>query len=675
MSKRLKKDCTTVQGAANRIGVKKATIERWIEEDKIEVQDGKILISDVEFIKSEIDEYISIETFLKWVENEKFDSKYVSNRNKFIDYLEENNFWGLKIFYPDDLKFSYENNASFYLKKKDIATVEENTQIFFRYFGLNEEEKCQCILDECNYKKTVEMLNLFLGTVESYTPVITEFVYKTSQIELTKLTDKQVIKNVESMAYKGSGDLFISFIDFTKKHLGLKLGNYTRKERTTNKDNGAYPYKKYVIIAKNVFNEDILNKNNVIKKSLESSFYFEQWLFICSHFVCGWRAADICNEWPNVDNRLLEGLGINIDLIKQSILNGNISDTVYYEIGKYIEKKVELSATKPHKTGKANDLLAPIGKEMKIFFGRMALIAAYHSNNSGEGNLKENRIGDYLNFVKIRELFGDEIYLTFGRHNLQSRRLNKSYLQSMEERARQNGAGTMAAYTIASYARNHSDIDTTAIYLYDHGLNGETAEVVLAMMLDRGVFGTIRYSELLAAFPNAFEKLTAKEQTKFLAECNVSAYELEIMSSDLIEAEKLKDSFAEGNKQRALEILSEMFEVSQGYGKAKDRGVHCKKRALGIACENPTFDSCIANVCPYLIFTEEGVKSLIQVIYAYKKKIEETRNPKYIQILDKVIMPAYKDIMTGIKNRMNPNEYEALRLAVGEYNGKYIKDN
>ena len=38
-------------------------------------------------------------------------------------------------------------------------------------------------------------------------------------------------------------------------------------------------------------------------------------------------------------------------------------------------------------------------------------------------------------------------------------------------------------------------------------------------------------------------------------------------------------------------------------------------------------------------------------------------------------MPAYKDIMTEIKNRMNPNEYEALRLAVGEYNGKYIKDN
>ena len=62
-----------------------------------------------------------------------------------------------------------------------------------------------------------------------------------------------------------------------------------------------------------------------------------------------------------------------------------------------------------------------------------------------------------------------------GRNHLCSNKLNKSYLQSMEARARKDGAGTMTAYTIASFARNHSNIDTTAMYIYDHGLDGETA--------------------------------------------------------------------------------------------------------------------------------------------------------------------------------------------------------
>ena len=63
---------------------------------------------------------------------------------------------------------------------------------------------------------------------------------------------------------------------------------------------------------------------------------------------------------------------------------------------------------------------------------------------------------------------------------------------------------------VASFARNHSNIDTTAIYLKDHGLTGESAEIVLYMMMQRGVFSVSLYNVLITAYPGAFERLSAK---------------------------------------------------------------------------------------------------------------------------------------------------------------------
>lgn len=104
----------------------------------------------------------------------------------------------------------------------------------------------------------------------------------------------------------------------------------------------------------------------------------------------------------------------------------------------------------------------------------------------------------------------------FGKRPVLSQRLNKSYLQGIEQAARENGNTALVAHVIAAFARNHAGINTTAIYLRDHGLTGESADVVLHMMMQRGVFSVSLYAVLLAAFPGAFEKLTAKEQTQIM---------------------------------------------------------------------------------------------------------------------------------------------------------------
>lgn len=662
-----RKDFITIYGAAVKLGVKRAVMQSWIAEGRVESLDGMILKTVVEDIKSVIDGHISLENYLKNRDVELF--KYIRNREKYIKYLEENDFFGLNIIFDDEFPYPYEYNQSFYFERKDINKLDKYSSKFFKYFGLSERKKADLMIEECKNDTTKRLLKKYVKNIDSVSLSTIPFIERAITIDFYQIKEEDINGIISTLEYVASKDMMISFLEFGKNELSLSWSKIERKKNHTNKDIGAYPYRIYVLIAKALFNEEELTKNHVLEKVFDKSKNFETWLFLSAHFVCGWRSKDICMNWPYPNKETLDELNINLETLREDILDEKINPDIYYELGTFIEKSIELATVKAHKTKKASNLLAPIADELKVFFGRMALIAVYHQNKSNEGKLQHYRTVDYLNFVQFKELFGDVLYKENGREHLSSKKLNKSYLQSIEKRARKNGAGTMAAYTIASFARNHSNIDTTAIYIYDHGLDGETAEVVLSMMLDRGVFGTIRYHEFLTAFPDAFNKLTAKEQTQILAECEVSSYELEVMSSDMIAEQQLKETFAEGNAKEPLNILNEMFEISQGMGKSKDKGIYCKKRAVGEVCTNPSFESCLANTCPYLIFSESGIKSLIEVIKDYERKARETGNPKYESILKNVIIPRYKHILTEIAKRMKQTEKDALKKAIGVYYG------
>lgn len=167
-----------------------------------------------------------------------------------------------------------------------------------------------------------------------------------------------------------------------------------------------------------------------------------------------------------------------------------------------------------------------------------------------------------------REFFGEELFLITGKCPISSRRLNKSYLQGLEQAAKDNGNTTLVAHVIASFARNHANIDTTAIYLKDHGLTGESAEVVLYMMMQRGVFSVSLYNILIAAYPDAFDKLSAKEQTMIMEKIPLSAYELETVGNALIASQRMEEVFTDGKTEEPKEILKAMFAISQGKGNA-----------------------------------------------------------------------------------------------------------
>ena len=320
--------------------------------------------------------------------------------------------------------------------------------------------------------------------------------------EIRKYVSENVLGIVDG-EFKNWETLLADFFKYVAKYENVKYHNVKLKKKESYSE-PAYPYEDFIKLAKILFNVDYDKEHNLTLKALENSKYAEMWMFLSCHYICGWRSSDICDRWIYPDLKSNDNpFQINIDTLKEDILNGIITDDVYDKVALYAIRRIEMAYNVSQKTG-FGKLRSEIVPELRTFFGKLILIAEYHHITSGEGYMNSHRTAMYRNWVTCRDFFGDDVFAITGKHSFSSRRLNKSYLQGLEQSARDNGNTTLVAHVVASFARNHANIDTTAIYLKDHGLTGESAEVVLYMMMQRGVFSVSLYNVLIAAYPKAF---------------------------------------------------------------------------------------------------------------------------------------------------------------------------
>lgn len=653
------------------LGIKAEVIQYQIDAGNIESTDGMVYESICEKIAEQQSTYIGIKDFLKKHDNDRFESKYVKNRNKYIDFLEHNAYFGIEIVEPENILFDLPEREEFYITKEDAQLLEYKSEQFFKEFGLSEEEKIRWIINHSKgHPLTSEYIKKYLTYIEDedniYTPSLTAFVRTIFDMsDIKQLTDEDIVSAIEDAEALRTKTLLTDFFKYVAKYETVKYHNVELKKKESVLV-PAYSYQDFVRLAKILFNVDYDKEHNLTLKALENSKYIEMWMFLSCHYICGWRSSDICDKWvypalKDNDNPFK----INIDTLKEDILSGNITDETYEKVALYSIRRIEMAYNMPQKTGHGK-LRSEIVPELRAFFGKLILIAEYHHITSGEGYMNSHRTAMYRNWVICRNFFGDDIFAITGRHSFSSRRLNKSYLQGLEQAAIDNGNSTLVAHVVASFARNHANIDTTAIYLKDHGLTGESAEIVLYMMMQRGVFSVSLYNALIAAYPEAFEKLSAKEQTAIMEKIPVSAYELETVGTSLIASDRMTEVFTEGKTEEPKEILKAMFTIAQGKGKAKDSGIYCKKKALGLACENPTYESCLANLCPYHVFTSDGIPALVKVIKDYQIKELTTGNKKYGIALKTKIIPAFQDIINAIIKELSEEEKAGTKKLIEE---------
>jgi hypothetical protein len=666
-----KDNLMTDSKAAKALGIKTAVIRYQINAGNIELTDGMINESILDKISKQQANYIGIKSFLRNHDSDRFKSKYVKDRNKYIDFLEYNAYFGIEIVAPENILYELPEREDFYFTKEDAQLLEFKSEQFFKEFGLTEEDKVKwTITHSKDHPLTSEYMKKYLVYINDedniYTPSLTAFVRIVFDMpDLKQLTDEEFVSVIEGTETVKTKRLLIDFFKYVARHETVKYNNVELKKKESRSE-PAYHYEDFIKLAKILFNEDYDKEHNLTLRALENSQYVEMWMFLSCHYICGWRSSDICDRWiyPNLKSND-NAFKINVDTLKEDILNSNILDETYDKVALYSIRKIEMAYKLPQKTGHGK-LRSEIVPDLRTFFGKLILIAEYHHITSGEGYMNSHRSNMYRNWVKCRDFFGDDVFAITGKRSFSSRRLNKSYLQGLEQSAKDTGNTTLVAHVIASFARNHANVDTTAIYLKDHGLTGETAEIVLYMMMQRGVFSVSLYNALIAAYPEAFEKLSAKEQTAIMEKIPLSAYELETVGTSLIASDRIAEVFAEGKTEEPKEILKAMFAISQGKGKGKDVGIYCKKKALGYCCENSIYESCLANLCPYHVFTSDGVPALVKVIKDYQTKEMTTGNRKYGVVLKSKIIPAFQDIINAIIREMSYEDKAGTKKLIEE---------
>lgn len=656
------------------VGCTSGRINDAIFEGRIKLFQNRVSVLDMKNILQEKETYISLYDYAVMNSSDRFNGKSQKDRNNLMDYLEQQEFFGIEFCEVEDMILGNKSDGVFF-RRTDICVLDKNLREFFQLYALTSEEQIKCIISMTKghsiSKKYIEKFMNDKMLEKVIPPACVQFVKCVLDTkDVKQLNNEDVVALIEDIEGRRVREYVIQWLNYVRKYCRVSYDQIKIKQKESISIS-AYSSETYIELAKCIFNAEYIHENDMIKKSLDNYWYAEMWLYLSIFYACGWRAGDVCRGWRYL--KLKEHgngcLGINTDTLYDDILYDRISDEVYENVCKYALGCIELSGQLPSKNANYtnNSLLAVITEELYTFYGMLTLIGEVHMLKSDNGYMRPERRLMYQNKVNLANFFGPEIGKVLKNKNIHSRRLNKNYLQAIENEGRKEGYGGILTSALAAYARNHANYDTVRIYLQDHQHTGETAEVVLFCMAQRGVFGYELYQTLITAYPEAMSKLTLKEQSTVMEQMNIEPLALETAQSGLLAAQTVKELFISGNEESMLAMLNSMFEISQTRGKAKDTGVYCLKRSVGQICSYPEWKSCLANACPYLVFSRYGYLPLLQMLHEYQIKINEG-DVKAKAVFQQILKPRFQSIVNQIikEYHLEKDEREGMKWMLQE---------
>ena len=644
----------SIRGFSRLTGYSKSLVQRLVWAGKIEM-DGKVIPDDVVArVMEEKAKYISLYEYACGHTTDKFRGKMASDRTQLKDYLEISDYFGVERIRYDKILMGTEQDLC-YFKRSDIPHLEACLGDFFKGFGVAEKDKIDRLLKDSkdSHPVSCDLLDRYFFVAfpeRPNTPACTQFVKAILDMpDVPQIRHKDFNKALKGSLSGTAKEYLVKYLNYCRERIDVNYGEVSLKQ-PPRKSVTAYSDMQYISIMHCVFNSDYIDKHKMIEKALDKPVWGETWLYISLYATCSWRAADVCRGWkyPGLYKDGVVIPGIDKNTLREDILHDRIPDETYEAVCRYCISGVDTSQRLPSKTADHNPypLRVAITPELYTFFGLLTLIAEANMMTYGKGYMQDNKASEYQNKVNLKGFFGPEILIPLHGHNLQSRRLNKSYLQGIEKNARANGNDGLMASMVASYARNHTSLDTIKYYLQDHAWSGETAEMVIYYMMQRGVFGFLYYQTLLAAYPEVMQSLPMQQQNDLIAMMDVSPMDLELYEKDVLEATRTQEDFLSGNTDMVKRTLKAMLEISQDRGKAKDTGVYCLKRALKEACVHPEHGSCLANGCKYQVFTREGIIPLIQILKQYRDA--SVADLKARAVLAQVLLPRYKEVVNAV---------------------------
>ena len=625
-----------------------------------------------ENINSEAKKHISITNYLRSHNDGRYDPSKYSHRNKFLDYLEDNEFFGIDILSGEEIGNEYDKKEE-YIAASDIPFLDFKSIQFFEDFGYSEKEKVWRILNSSSAEPSnVKLIKEFIEWRDPdrgplYTPSFTSFVSIVSdnapilEMNNNDISDLLTLGNEE---YAETMKFMIEFLNSVRRNYGTDFGD-VRMPVTKSKPVPAYSEEELILLASMLFGETYDKEHGLTEKALENHRFAEMWLFLAVHYVASMRASDLCTTWayPNIEDKN-NPFGIDPATLKEDILNDKIKHDTLVKIANYSIDKSYLEFHLTGKTGKGRSSYE-IDDVLKEAFGKLTLIAEYHHYTDGEGYMKPRRIPNYTNWTSCQAFFGEKYIEIFGRRNLRSIRLNKSNLQGNEEIARKRGKGSLEAFKIASYARRHSDLSSLLHYVRDRHFSRETADVALYFMMQQGIQSAYLYRSLVTAFPETFGELSLKDRSEIMQKIDISALELELAGAEAYAADSILQSMIDGNEDGAAAVLKAMSSICLNGGNSKQHGVKCLRTSLGHTCDRKS-EYCIDTLCPYHVLTNQGIPTLVERVLYYIEKYKETGNVKYYAVLEQKVIPRYKNVLIKVLEDMTPTQSASIKNLIGE---------
>ena len=669
---------------AAELGIKKQVLEYFVETGEIILENGRINKETYEKLKKQKETYKEINGYFRSHKIGLFDGTKAGHRDKLLDYLEINEYFGVERIDPDGIFLTIPNYSTYYFTVDDAAFLDYKCAEFFSFFGLTEYEKTRKIIQETPFLDNAQLVADYLKALElnesDYTGSYTDFVSLAVGIgDISKLTMNEAVELMNSLETKKAQEIAVDYLNYVRSRVKVCYGEITRLKEEHNYSEPAYGREQFLSIICALFNKTYAEENYLWEKALDSHVVAESWLFLSAHFVKGLRQRNICNAWvyPWLSNDH-NPFNINLETIREDVLNDRIKEETYIALCEYVMQRILVDAEYVEKTGvkPGTRIQIEIVPELRGFFGKLILIAEYHHLQNNEGYMKSTRCSAYCNWTFLKDVFGEKMFGATGKCNIHSRRLTKSIVQGLIMKANKQGLGPVEAQLVASWYRIHIDPASIFFYIDDHGLDGKSASVVLHMMLQEGVLSAFPYMIISTALPDAVDKLTEAERSKVISMINGSTLELELDTSIMLAKGKLKEEIQRFNVDEATDILVAMYEMCNGRGCSKSKGIGCIDTAMKKQCSKGDYRDCIETFCPQAVFTVGGINALIDCVRHYQNKLRSARNgkekAKYSYMLKEKVWPYVGEILNRLRKQTNMSsmEWEQLRLLMGkEING------
>lgn len=574
----------------------------------------------------------------------------VTDREKLIDFLEMNDWFGLK---------NAANPEKRVLKGREKLLVPEDTaQLLSGHLNLwldgyrkSNREKVSLLIDfgKERFPQTMEFYQEFVGEQRCETDIsswrLLDFLLFYLPREICEMNAEEMellAGKLDGEATRSVSELFARFNRWTQVKTGNSGWGYKYEYRKKRQDLGAYTVEGFSVMAYCVFNDEHWEKENLLQKACESAPFANLWAFIAMHFVCALRSTDIV-RLPMPD------IGEEPVVFRERLLNREIPRPERFS--RELQLRVSYSPKHPNKTARYSHI-----PELKIFIPSslerpLGIILAVAASHRGDVKPGEPFIRADRNRTRTCQFFGQAFIGACQGKGFASIRANKSYLQGLEKTAA-TGDGHAKGYMIAALARSHKGgigklPDVTDIYLKDATFSGYTPEFIAREMFERGVFGFVPHLLLEVYAGSDYTSLNVSTQTKLIKEIG-------IRPSGVEELVRLNDRALLKAREVVAEMLSPgtdvaciLQQIASGEAAGKQTGSLCARIAGGFPCAYPVRQGCTG--CRYEIYTKTVLHHLASEYFRMRKLAGMEDGWRYQRIIRDLILPVTGEYLACIK--------------------------